>query len=110
MDCLKQIIGGCGMPPNFAEKTFVDGSQTSKSVKVFSLESFPLYGTDMHHYPYTTFLHPTSHKCTMTALIFLMEMLLMRALKSMLASPSPTYIYFHPWTMLTSLLVLHHAC
>ena len=41
-DCLKQIIGGCGMPPNFAEKTFTDGSQTSKSAKVFSLESFPL--------------------------------------------------------------------
>ena len=44
MDCLKPIIGGCGTPPNFAEKTFVDGSQTSKSAKVFSLESFPLYG------------------------------------------------------------------
>ena len=44
MDCLKPIIGGCGMPPNFAEKTFADGSQTSKSAKVFSLESFPLYG------------------------------------------------------------------
>ena len=43
-DCLKQIIGGCGTPPNFAEKTFADGSQTSKSAKVFSLESFPLYG------------------------------------------------------------------
>ena len=43
-DCLKQIIGGCGTPPNFAEKTFADGSQTSKSMKVFSLESFPLYG------------------------------------------------------------------
>ena len=45
MDCLKPIIGGCGTPPNFAEKSFADGSQTSKSVKVFSLESFPLYGT-----------------------------------------------------------------
>ena len=43
-DRLKQIIGGCGTPPNFAEKTFVDGSQTSKSTKVFSLESFLLYG------------------------------------------------------------------
>ena len=31
------------MPSNFTEKTFVDGSQTSKSAKVFSLESFPLY-------------------------------------------------------------------
>ena len=45
MDCLKQIIGGCGTPPNFAEKTFTDGSQTSKSTKVFSLETFPLYST-----------------------------------------------------------------
>ena len=43
-DCVKQIIGGCGTPPNFAEKTFTDGSQTLKSAKVFSLESFPLYG------------------------------------------------------------------
>ena len=32
------------MPPNFAEKTFADGSQTSKSAKVFSFKSFPLYG------------------------------------------------------------------
>ena len=43
MDCLKPIIGGCGTPSNFAEKTFTDGSQTSKSAKVFSLENFPLY-------------------------------------------------------------------
>ena len=33
------------MPPNFVEKPFADGTQTSKSVKVFFLESFPLYGT-----------------------------------------------------------------
>ena len=45
MDCLKPIIGGYSTPPNFTEKTFVDGSQTSKSAKIFSLESFPLYGT-----------------------------------------------------------------
>ena len=32
------------MPPNFAEKTFVNSYKTSKFVKVFSLESFPLYG------------------------------------------------------------------
>ena len=44
MDCLKPI-GGCSTPSNFAEKTFADGSQTSKSTKVFSLKSFPLYGT-----------------------------------------------------------------
>ena len=40
-DCLKPIIGGCGTPPNFVEKTFADGS---KSAKVFPLESFPLCG------------------------------------------------------------------
>ena len=45
MDCLKPIIGGCGTPPNFAEKTFADGSQTSKSAKVCpSKVKFPLYG------------------------------------------------------------------
>ena len=43
-DCSKPIMGGCGTPPNFMEKTFTDDSQTSKSAKVFSLESFPLYG------------------------------------------------------------------
>ena len=30
--------------PNFVEKTFAGGSKTAKIVKVFSLESFPLYG------------------------------------------------------------------
>ena len=29
--------------PNFVEKSFVGGSKTAKFVKVFSLESFPLY-------------------------------------------------------------------
>jgi hypothetical protein len=28
----------------FAEKTFANGSETAKNAKVFSLESFPLYG------------------------------------------------------------------
>ena len=42
MDWLKPIIGGCGTPSNFAEKTFADGSQTSKSAKVFSLENYTL--------------------------------------------------------------------
>ena len=31
-------------PQNFAEKTFTDGSATTKNAKVFSLESFPLFG------------------------------------------------------------------
>ena len=30
--------------PNFVEKIFMGGSETVKFVKVFSLESFPLYG------------------------------------------------------------------
>ena len=47
-DCLKPIIGGCSTPPNFAEKTFADGSQTSKSTKAFSLESFLLYGIPLY--------------------------------------------------------------
>ena len=59
-DCLKQIIGGCGTPPNFAEKTFVDGSQTLKSVKVFSLESFPLYGMHIHDEKLCTIVHNTN--------------------------------------------------
>ena len=31
-------------PPNFVEKTFTNGHKTAKFAKVFSLESFPLYG------------------------------------------------------------------
>ena len=31
-------------PSNFVEKTFVNSHKTVKFVKVFSLESFPLYG------------------------------------------------------------------
>ena len=30
---------------NFVEKTFADSSETAKNAKVFSLGSFPLYGT-----------------------------------------------------------------
>ena len=32
-------------PPNFAEKTFANRHKTAKFAKVFSLKSFPLYGT-----------------------------------------------------------------
>ena len=32
------------MPPDFAEKTFVNSHKTAKFASVFSLESFPLYG------------------------------------------------------------------
>ena len=49
-DCLKLNISGCGMPQNFVEKTFVDGSQTSKFTKVFSLESFPPYSIPIKRY------------------------------------------------------------
>ena len=31
-------------PPNFTEKTFTNSHKTAKFAKVFSLESFPLYG------------------------------------------------------------------
>ena len=44
------------MPPNFTEKTFANRQKTAKFAKVFSLESFPLYGMsrdedgwDCHH-------------------------------------------------------------
>ena len=32
------------MPSNFAEKAFVNSHKTSKFTKIFSHESFPLYG------------------------------------------------------------------
>ena len=41
------------MPPNFAEKTFVNSHKTAKFAKVFSLKSFPLYGM-----LFPQFLHP----------------------------------------------------
>ena len=34
--------------PNFEEKTFAGGSKTAKFVNIFSLESFLLYGTQIH--------------------------------------------------------------
>ena len=34
-------------PPNFMKKTFPNSHKTSKFVKVFSLESFLLYGNDL---------------------------------------------------------------
>ena len=35
------------MPPNFTEKTFTNSHKTVKFAKVFSLKSFPLYGTNI---------------------------------------------------------------
>ena len=37
-------------PPNFMEKTFANCHKTTKFAKVFSLESFPLYGMLFTHY------------------------------------------------------------
>ena len=37
----------CAMLPNFAEKTCANSYKTAKFTKVFSLESFPLYGTNL---------------------------------------------------------------
>ena len=59
-DCLKPIIGGCGTPPNFAEKSFTDGSQTSKSAKVFSLESFL-----PRKFPAIQYLHFSVYMCSL---------------------------------------------
>ena len=36
------------------EKTFADGGKIAKFVKVFSLKSFPLYGTIVHQVMYVT--------------------------------------------------------
>ena len=36
--------------PNFVEKSFAGGSQTAKFMKVFSLESFPLYSNHVKLY------------------------------------------------------------
>ena len=41
------------MPPNLAKTTFVNSYKTSNFAKVFSLESFPLYGTSLHAYAYS---------------------------------------------------------
>ena len=46
------------MVPNFLENTFANSHKTSKFVKVFSLESFPLYGI-MHLL--TSNSHTTEH-------------------------------------------------
>ena len=43
-------------PQNFAEKTFTNSHKTTKFAKVFSLESFPLYGTYLERY-YTLTSH-----------------------------------------------------
>ena len=40
------VLPNNATPPNFVEKNFTNSRNTSKFVKVFSLESFPLYGTD----------------------------------------------------------------
>ncbi len=51
---------------NFVEKIFADDCKSAKFVKVFSLESFPLYGIISRHvsiflnYPYI-YLHMYMH-------------------------------------------------
>ena len=46
-DC-SLVLPKDAMPLNFTEKTFAISHKTSKFVKVFSLESFPLYGIEGH--------------------------------------------------------------
>ena len=49
--------------PNFMEKTFVGGSKITKFMKIFSLESFPLYGMTLEpetSYYLGTFLESVS--------------------------------------------------
>ena len=40
------------MLPNFEKKTFVNSHKTAKFAKVFSLESFPLYGSVLRAWRY----------------------------------------------------------
>ena len=47
MDCLL-VPPKDATPLNFTEKTFAISHKTSKFVKVFSLENFPLYGIEGH--------------------------------------------------------------
>ena len=44
-DCSLVSLPKDAIPPNFAEKTFTNSCKTSKFAKVFSLGSFPLYGS-----------------------------------------------------------------
>ena len=46
MNCWNQSYRWRGMP-QISWRTFADGSQASKFVKVFSLQSFPLYGIEL---------------------------------------------------------------
>ena len=48
------------------EKTFADGGKIAKFVKVFSLESFPLYGIFMVDLAVTKFFHPRKLLPTVT--------------------------------------------
>ena len=43
-DCTLVSLPKDALPPNFVEKTFTNSYKTSKFAKVFSFESFPLYG------------------------------------------------------------------
>jgi len=43
------------MSPNFAEKTFANSHKTAKLAKVYSLQSFPLYGS-LYFLPILCFL------------------------------------------------------
>ena len=55
-------------PPNFAEKTFANSLKTAKFAKVFSLESFPLYGIMNVH----TQLFWVSNRASVLSLSFLL--------------------------------------
>ena len=44
MDCLLLLCQRMPCPQISREKTFVNSHKTAKFMKVFSLESFPLYG------------------------------------------------------------------
>ena len=51
------------MPPNFTEKTFANSHKTAKFAKVFSLESFPLYGISLLLHVYYCCVLCSQHVC-----------------------------------------------
>ena len=52
-ECWTDRIDGCGMPKFHGKKIFMGGCKIMKFIKVFSLESFPLYGISGHSSQYT---------------------------------------------------------
>ena len=63
----KKTFANCSLedstPPNFVEKTFTNSYQTAKFTKVFSLKTFPLYGTLVPQASLSTWLGQVVKEC-----------------------------------------------